>query len=262
MTLSIGNTLYLLLLAAMLAWMVRRYRSDARLLAQCRSQLYDHCASLLQGSRRSQDRAGLPVLQGEFAGYRVTLEVVEDTVAWRKLPPLWLMLTVHGRVSSHGSLALMARPANNEYWSPSWQWDGHLTLPPAWPQHALLKYRHQPADMDALHAHVPRLFADARVKELLIHPRSLRLTYLAKQANRGEYLIMRNAVYDDQPIARDIVQDLLQQAVAMRMALEQPQQSPITPDAPQQASHCHPGETLETSQTATDYPRLSQPRYV
>lgn len=250
MALTLTTVIYALLLAGMLGWMVWRYRSDARVLAQCRSQLYDHCASLLQGTSRSRDRAGLPVLSGEYQGYRVTLEVVEDTVAWRKLPPLWLMLTVRGNTNSHGSLDLIVRPANNEYWSPSWQWDGHLSLPPAWPQHAVLKYRHQPADLATLHAHVPRLFADPNMKELLIGPRSLRLTCMVKQANRGEYLIMRNAVYDDQPIPHDTVQHLLQQAIVMRSALEH---------AYAQASH--KGALRETVNTATTFLQPSSERY-
>jgi hypothetical protein len=48
----------------------------------------------------------------------------------------------------------------------------------------------------------------------------LRLTYMVKQADRGEYLIMRNAVYDAVPINKDEVEALIKQAIAIRQTLE------------------------------------------
>lgn len=214
------NLMIVLLMLVMVALMVRRYRRDAWHRACSRDSVFDECEGLLQQAVFSHDRGGLPLLQGEYDGYRVSLGIVEDTVAWRKLPPLWLLVTVHGRVASEGSLDLIVRPANNEFYSPSWQWDGNLHLPTGWPQHAILKYRKRPADLEALNPFVPRLFSDDRMKELLVTPRLLRLTYMAKQANRGEYLIMRNAVYDAIPLERDLIESLLKKAVGLRRTVE------------------------------------------
>ena len=214
------NLMIVLLMLVMVALMVRRYRRDAWHRARSRDSVFDECEGLLQHVVFSHDRGGLPLLQGEYDGYRVSLGIVEDTVAWRKLPPLWLLVTVHGKVASEGSLDLIIRPANNEFYSPSWQWDGNLHLPTGWPQHAILKYRKRPADLEALNPFVPRLFSDDRMKELLVTPRLLRLTYMAKQANRGEYLIMRNAVYDAIPLERDLIESLLKKAVGLRRTVE------------------------------------------
>ncbi|CAG0956455.1 hypothetical protein MTYP_00487 [Methylophilaceae bacterium] len=214
------NEIAVLLLLVMAVLLYRRYRQDAWHRAQSRSRVFDDCEGLLQHAQPGQDRGGLPLLRGEYAGYRVSLGIVEDTVAWRKLPPMWLLVTVHGNSASEGSLDFVARPSNNEFYSPSWQWDGNLRIPAGWPQHAILKYCRRPAGLELLNPHVPRLFADNRMKELLLTPQLLRLTYMAKQADRGEYLIMRNAVYDAVPIARAMVEPLLQQAVAMRRLVE------------------------------------------
>jgi hypothetical protein len=51
----------------------------------------------------------------------------------------------------------------------------------------------------------------------------LRLTYLVKQAERGEYLIMRNAVYENSPISKEVVEGLLKQAVSIRQTIEDAQ---------------------------------------
>jgi hypothetical protein len=148
---------------------------------------------------------------------------VEDTLGWRKLPPLWLLVKVLANKPNQGSLDLIVRPANNEFYSPSWQWDGNLTIPNNWPQHAIIKYLHKPIDISLLEHIVPTLFSDLKMKELLIMPEFVRLTYMVKQADRGEYLIMRNAVYNDAPIAQDIVESLIKQAIAICQALESEQ---------------------------------------
>lgn len=214
------NSVVIVMLAVMAALMYRKYQRDARQKMQARSNVFGDCKDLLQHVQTSQDQGHLPVLHGSYAGYHVALSIVEDTLGWRKIPPLWLLVKVAANRPSRNSLDIIARPANNEFYSPSWQWDGNLAIPPGWPQHAIVKYQQQPADVALLDQHVPALFADARMKELLVTPDMVRLTYMAKQADRGEYLIMRNAVYDDGPISRAEVETLLKQAVAIRQDME------------------------------------------
>ena len=197
-----------------------KYQRDAKRKVQARSTVFDDCIGLLQQAQISQDRANLPVLQGNYAGYKIALNIVEDTIAWRKLPPLWLLVKVAANKPTIGSLDMIVRPANNEFYSPSWQWDGNLNIPHNWPHHAIIKYQQIPVDVALLDWHVPALFVDEKMKELLIMPNMVRLTYMVKQADRGEYLILRNAVYSDAPIARHVVESLIKQAITIRQTLE------------------------------------------
>jgi hypothetical protein len=217
------NVIYVGLLAALGLLMFGKYQRDAKRKVLARSSVFDDCQTLLQNVQISQDKANLPVLQGSYVGYQVALSIVEDTIAWRKLPPLWLLVKVVANRTSVGSLDYIVRPANNEFYSPSWQWDGNLTIPPNWPQHAIIKYLHKPIDMRLLEQHVLALFADLKMKELLVMPEFVRLTYMAKQADRGEYLIMRNAVYSETPIDRALIESLLKQAIAIRKTIENQQ---------------------------------------
>ena len=214
------NLIYVGLLAALGMLMFGKYQRDAKRKVLARSSVFDDCQTLLQNVQISQDKANLPVLQGSYGGYQVALNIVEDTIAWRKLPPLWLLVKVVANKTSVGSLDYIVRPSNNEFYSPSWQWDGNLSIPANWPQHAIIKYLHKPIDISLLEQHVPALFADLKMKELLIMPEFVRLTYMAKQADRGEYLIMRNAVYSETPIDSALIESLLKQAIAIRQTIE------------------------------------------
>ena len=214
------NVIYVGFLAALGLLVFGKYQRDAKRKVLARNTVFDDCQTLLQNVQISQDKANLPVLQGSYGGYQVALSIVEDTVAWRKLPPLWLLVKVVANKPSIGSLDLIVRPAGNEFYSPSWQWDGNLTIPPTWPQHAIIKYLHKPIDMRLLEQYVPALFADLKMKELLVMPEFVRLTYMAKQADRGEYLIMRNAVYSETPIEKAIVENLIKQAIEIRQTIE------------------------------------------
>lgn len=208
-------------MAALLALlMFGKYQRDAKRKVLARSTVFDDCIYLLQQAQISQDKANLPVLHGQYAGYKISLNIVEDTIAWRKLPPLWLLVKVTANKPIIGSLDMIVRPANNEFYSPSWQWDGNLTIPTNWPQHAIIKYLHKPIDISLLEHIVPSLFSDLKMKELLIMPEFVRLTYMAKQADRGEYLIMRNAVYDNTPIDKNTVEAIIKQAIEIRQTLE------------------------------------------
>lgn len=215
------NSIVLVLMVALVIVLYRNYQRDARYKILARDSVFDDCLELLQSVEKSRDQAHLPVLRGDYGGYRIALSVVEDTLGWRKIPPLWLLVKVEGLKPIRGSLDIIVRPANNEFYSPAWQWDGTLDIPASWPQHAIVKYQQQPADVDVLERHVPSLFSNSKMKELLVMPGMVRLTYLAKQAERGEYLIMRSAVYHDTPLGRDEVEKLLQQAIGIREDLEQ-----------------------------------------
>jgi hypothetical protein len=217
------NVVVIVLVAALGLLMFSKYQRDAKRKTLARSTVFDNCVELLQQVQISTDKANLPVLHGNHSGYKISLNIVEDTLGWRKLPPLWLLVKVVANKPNQGSLDLIVRPANNEFYSPSWQWDGNLTIPNNWPQHAIIKYLHKPIDISLLEHIVPTLFFDSKMKELLIMPEFVRLTYMVKQADRGEYLIMRNAVYNDAPIAQDIVESLIKQAIAICQALESEQ---------------------------------------
>ena len=161
-----------------------------------------------------------PRLTGYYAGSLITLELILDTLAVRKVPPLWLIVEVEGKHQINGSLDVVVRPQNNEFYSPAWQWEGNLKTPENWPKHSIIKYQLEPASVDVLSRYVPAMFADEHMKELLVLPNKLRITYLAKQAARSEYMMLRNALFDATPIDKMQVEQLIKKVIEIRQNLE------------------------------------------
>lgn len=215
------NNFYIaLLLTAMAATLYALYRRDTSQARNSRASVFDDCAMLLTNAAATQHAIGFPRLKGSYHGYQVMLEVQVDTLSMRKLPPLWLMVTVVGHERTQGSLDVLVRPQNTEFYSPAWQWSDTLANPPGWPQHAIVRHQGEVAALDVLDDFVPPLFNDEKVKELLVTPDLVRITYMAKQAERGQYLLMRNAIFDGLPIDRASVDALLQAATDLRQKLE------------------------------------------
>jgi hypothetical protein len=201
-------------------WLIRQYLHDQRSIKHAKAHLFDEVLGLLDGAKLKQEGKDFPQVSGVFLGYEVKLSLIEDTVAVRKIPPLWLLITIQGKTAIQGSFDLIVRPSNNEFYSPAWQWNGNLQVPSHWPQHSVIKYQDNLVDVAKIDALVPQLFRDERAKELLITPSVLRITYMAKQAERGEYLIMRNSVFSGEAISVEVVEKVLKQAIEIRQLLE------------------------------------------
>ncbi len=214
-----------LLVPVMLSLLYRNFRRDQQNTILNRSHLLDSCIGLLQNSKLEKTGSDFPRLKGSYAGHQITLELILDTLSVRKVPPLWLTIEVEGKHQTKGSLDIVVRPQNNEFYSPAWQWEGNLKIPKNWPEHSIIKYQQdkfllEPASIEVLSRYVPSMFKDEHMKELLILPNKLRITYLVKQAAKSEYMVMRNALFDASPIDKTLVEQLIQKAIEIRQALE------------------------------------------
>lgn len=212
--------LLIAVILGMALWLYRKFQSDQQKTKFARLALFTEAIDLLEHPEMQQDGLGFPVLTGTYQDYEVKFTLIEDSLAVRKIPPLWLMVTIQGKQAIQGSLDLIVRPQNNEFYSPAWQWQGNLQVPSHWPQHSIIKYQDAPVDVALIDAEIPKMFADDRMKELLISSRAARLTYMAKQAERGEYLIMRNAIFNGEAIPKEVVEKILKQAIHIRQLLE------------------------------------------
>ena len=73
-----------------------------------------------------------------------------------------------------------------------------------------------PLDLIAPHL---AIFSDPKVKELVISPKGLRLVILADEAERGRYLIFRDAETGRTPLSKDRLLPLLDALRALRQTL-------------------------------------------
>jgi hypothetical protein len=207
----------LVVFASVLCWMYWRNR---RATLSARGHLLNECAQLLEGAVITRNEAGYAMLEGCYRGYPVRLTLEEDHIAPRKIPSLWLHVTVEGRNSAWGTLDMLVRPQNIEFYSPSWHWDGSVEPLPNWPAHAVYRTCSTPPDLKLIDPAVRLFFTDEKAKELLLTPQRLRMTYQAKQAERGDYLLLRATTFDAQPLPAQAIAGLVDQAVQLRSKLE------------------------------------------
>jgi len=195
-------------------WIIYR-RARARHVA-VRAVYFDDCRSLFDDCRITLQDTDFPVLEGRHGGHRFRLEPIVDHMAVRKLPSLWLKVSLLGELPVPGAVDFLARPQNTEFYSPSASLPHSLRIPAHWPQHAMLRTDIEdpsfPLDLLAPHMHI---FDDPRAKELLVTARGVRIVYQASQGQRAYYLVLRQPEFGDPRLPARLARQLLDQAIAV-----------------------------------------------
>ena len=118
------------------------------------------------------------------------------------------------------TLDIMARPAGNEPFSHFARLPHSLPCPPDLPEGTGIRSDNAAAvpPLDRIAPHLG-LFADPKVKELVISPKGVRLVILADEAERGRYLIFRDLETGKTPLPRDRILPLIDTLSAVRQTL-------------------------------------------
>ncbi|WP_232631783.1 hypothetical protein [Methylobacterium sp. Leaf118] len=164
---------------------------QGRRAAAWRAGLLAECAALLEAPRLGRDRAGFATLEGTCAGLPVSVRLIPEALVHRRLPQLWLSVTLRVPRAGNATLDVLRRPAGAEFYAPA---DLPLRLePPAgWPADTLVRGTPGAAALlRALQDETARILGDPRVKEVLATPRILRLVIQAGEGGRGAYLLLR-----------------------------------------------------------------------
>jgi hypothetical protein len=182
-----------------------------------RGALFDRCAAILSAPRRGTGGAGFPRLAGQYGGSEFDLQAVPDTLTFRKLPALWVLVTLPGPLPLRTTLDVMIRPTGTEPFSKFHTLPDQIAPPPGFPDDCAIR-TDDPGALPpeaVLRPHLG-LFDDERVKELVISPKGLRITFLAEEANRGRYLIFRDAELGRTPLPAARLSPYLDALLALR----------------------------------------------
>jgi hypothetical protein len=208
------------LVLAAIAALSAVYLRDVRRRRLERRGAYDDVLSLFDQYRVTQEGLHYPALEGRYRGLPVKLDLVLDDMTWRKLPSLWLKATLLVPNATRGTLDFLVRPQGNEFYSPSADLPRHLRVPAEWPQHAILcSEAGATPDLAQITPHMS-VFDDVRTKELLVTPLGLRLVYQAAQAERAEYLVLRQAKFAAIGVDARLVSNLLDRLIALAADLD------------------------------------------
>jgi hypothetical protein len=177
-------------------------------------------AILEHGELQPTGSLGYPRLVGRYRELPVQVHPVIDTLALRRLPALWLLVTVQSALPISARFDLMMRPNAPTTFSNFDLLPATLQLPAGFPQGAVVR-TDDPERVLPAHILMPHLdvLEDARAKELLITPNGVRLVWLLAEANRARYGVLRDADFGDVDLDPTILQDLLDRLFALRRTL-------------------------------------------
>ena len=215
-------------IAVVLMWHFQRQHN--RVERRRRRSMFDQVVPLLKESRLDQQNMDFPSLDGIYRGYQVRLRPLDDHLGYRKVPSLWLLVTVRHVLPWRGVFDFLMRPENLEYYSPSGHLPYSIEIPSGWPQHAWLR-TDDPAAMPPMERLAPYIadFADLRTKELLVTPRGVRFVYQLGQADKLRYRIVRGVLFDDITVPADLARRLLDRLIELTRDLEQEARDGVVP---------------------------------
>ncbi len=209
------SRLILLLLAFGLGlWCIKTLRGllvAATTRKAARASYFSASTSLLKNLRSQTQPTGFPRIAGRYRGLNFDLQALPDTLTFRKLPALWVMVTVTEPQPLSGETHIMARATGQESFSTYAQMPSEVNLPQGLPPDCTLRCTDRLAlpSSETL-TKIAHLFTDPRVKEAVLSPKGLRLVILAEEAERTAYLIFRDAELGRMPLPAQRLQSLLE----------------------------------------------------
>ena len=221
--LSLGGMGFLLLCIAGVAAIAALARKELHNDLRQRRSLLDAAVGLLENPSVTVGGDGYPRLHGICSdGHRVSLEVVPDSLVPRRLPQLWLKLTLlNPEVAPRPSIGVLARPIGTEFYSRV------LGLPdmivPSFASDFPLLMRGR----GATEAVVQRtsglfrtLFADPALKEIVITPRGAGSVRRIAEGDRGAHVLYRQMRFPVGQVSPELVRNALAELHLLNDALE------------------------------------------
>jgi len=209
------------LLAAVLGtaflYFLWRNTQETRARATRRAAFLDEVQTLFSGGLKKLNLDGFPRISGTYRGHTFDIQAVPDTLNVRKLPTLWLLVSLPAPMPVKATFDLMMRPRGVEMFSKHNELPVQMAPDQGFPHDCTIRTddaaRLPPRELLLRHC---AILQDPLAKELIISPKGLRIVWLAEEANRGRYLIFRDSEMGHAPFPADRVKPLLDYLIALR----------------------------------------------
>lgn len=210
---AVATGLSALLVRQLLAASARRRRTP--------ELIFGEAKAVLEGARiEPGPTLGSHRLTGTYRGLPVQVQTVVDTLNVRKLPSLWLMVTIPDPLPLKATFDLMMRPSGPTTFSNFDDLPVTMDRPVDFPEHAVLRTE-DPAHVLPAHVVTPHLapFFGPMAKELLIAPKGLRMVVQMAEADRARYGVFRQAEFGEVALEAALLRDILDRLIALRAAI-------------------------------------------
>jgi hypothetical protein len=162
-----------------------------------RRAIFRPCAGLFDPADERIEPDGFPRLSGSLRGRSCTLSLFPDTLTVKRLPQLWLRVSMSSGVAFR-RLAIIARPRGDEFHFAAAGFRCRLDVPSWLPADSSIHCADSDGEamLHRLHTPLSQAFRDPRVKEVALGLRSFRLTYQLAEGLRGAHLLLRQANFE------------------------------------------------------------------
>jgi hypothetical protein len=196
-------------------------RREHRTALSGRSGLLASAVAMFPDGQMTFGRDGFPTFSAQLPdGRPVGIEILVDTLVTRRLPQLWLKLTIGDKARRRDfSIGALARPTGAEFYSlvhelPEWIAPPDCDLP------LLVRGRSATAaDAARAGAVLRSLFADREVKEAVATPRGVRIVRRVAEGDRGAHLLLRQIRFPVDTVSADLIRTAVADAEALADAL-------------------------------------------
>lgn len=198
-------------------YLLLRSIREGRLRATRRAAFLDDVQGLFSGGLKRLNPDGFPRLSGTYRNHTFDVQVVPDSLNFRKLPSLWLLVSLPEPMPVRATFDLMMRPRGVEMFSKHAELPVQMAPDTAFPHDCTVR-------TDAPQLLPPRplllkhtaILEDPRAKELVIAPNGLRIVWLCEEAARGSYLLFRDSEMGMTPFPALEVKPLLDYLLDLR----------------------------------------------
>lgn len=193
-----------------------------------RAAIFSDCHGLFEGAEVVHLGSDYPLLRGRYAGRRVLLQPLLDHVGYRKVPSLWLVITVDEPLPVDGSVDILFRPANIEFYSSIDTLPERIHLPAEWPEHHMARVGPPgwAPPLALMRDAIGEAGESLDLKELALSPRGVRMVVRICDVDRSQYMVLRAMLPQVERIPADWLEywvgvaDRLADAVSSRAMLQ------------------------------------------
>lgn len=196
-------------------------RDHVRLRA-LRAGLLDDASAVLDHPKILHGGDGFPQLRGRHAGFEIHADLIPDTMVVRRLPQLWLSVTLLAPNPGLPGVGALVRYAGNEFYALTPQFAHRLEPPAGFPHEVICRGEWPNAQglLDGLREPFARLLADPKIKEVAITSKGLRVVTQGSEGRRGDHLLLRQATFDTGGIALGELKAVLSALMVLQSAIQ------------------------------------------
>ena len=197
-------------------------RDHQRLRAR-RAALLDEAAAALISPSITWGGDGFPKLRGQYHGQDIHVDLIPDTMVVRRLPQLWMSVTLLTPNPDLSALGMLVRYAGNEFYSLTSELEHRLDPPTGFPQEVLIRSGRPSGNalLNELRQPLAKILADPHVKEVAITNKGLRIVRQAAEGRRGDHLLLRQATFDTSSIPYGELEAVLAELGTLQLAISQ-----------------------------------------